>query len=153
MVIALLSTAPSATLTGPDDLDQILAFEGPHSDALPAGWGGGPRKTLFADDKVVHGGSWSGRIERTSGSPESFSAYTASIPMDFAGTTLELRGFLKTKGIKGWAGLWMREDASSGAVAFDNMQNRSVKGTTGWTAYTIRLPIELGACPSKGSDL
>jgi C-terminal processing protease CtpA/Prc len=142
-IIALLSTAPPATLTEPVDLEQILAFEGSHSDAPPVGWGGGPPKTLFADDNVVHGGSWSGRIERTSGSPESFSTLTARIPMDFAGTTLELRGFLKTKDVNGWAGLWVREDASSGAVAFDNMQDRSVKGTTGWTAYTIRLPIEL----------
>jgi hypothetical protein len=28
-------------------------------------WGGGPAGTLFADDQVVHGGKFSGRIERT----------------------------------------------------------------------------------------
>ena len=124
------------------DLDRILTFEGPRVGALPQGWTGGPPGTLALDDKIVHGGSWAGRIERSAGSPNPFSAFTTWIPMDFAGTTLELRGFLRTEDVKNWAGLWMREDGESGAVGFDNMQSRPVKGTTAWTEYTIRLPIE-----------
>jgi C-terminal processing protease CtpA/Prc len=125
----------------PGDLDPILSFEGSTAGGVAAGWGGGPAGTLFADDEIVHGGSWAGRIERTAESPGEFSALTTMIPMDFAGTTIELRGFLRTEGVEGWAGLWMREDGESGAVAFDNMQNRAVKGTTEWTEYSIRLPV------------
>jgi len=142
LFIFVLALSPT-TADEPPDLDSILTFEGSRPGVLPRGWGGSAMDTLFADDKVVHGGSWAGRLERTVGSSGTFSTFTASVPMDFAGTMLELRGFLKTKDVNGWAGLWMREDAASGAVAFDNMQVRSVEGTTGWTAYTIRLPIEL----------
>jgi len=141
-IIVLLFTALPATTADQDDLDRILAFEGSRSGAAPAGWGGGPPETLFADGDVVHGGSWCGRIERTSESPEAFSTLTTRIPMDFAGAAVELRGFLRTENVRGWAGLWMREDGESGSVAFDNMQSRELHGTTEWTEYTIRLPID-----------
>jgi C-terminal processing protease CtpA/Prc len=138
-VLALIPTIADA----PADLDAMLTFEGSRPGVLPQGWRGGPMETLFVDNEVVHGGSWAGRLERTAESSGTFSTFTTSVPMDFAGTTLELRGFLKAKDVKGWAGLWMREDGSSHAVAFDNMHDRPVKGTTGWKAYSIRLPIEL----------
>ena len=123
-------------------LEVLLAFEGPTEKGPPSGWGGGPSETLFSDSKVVHGGSASGRIERTGSSPSGFSALTTSIPMDFAGATIELRGFVRTEGVEGWCGLWAREDGPSGPVAFDNMQTRGVTGTTDWTEYKILLPIE-----------
>jgi hypothetical protein len=60
----------------------------------------------------------------------------------FLGTTIELRGFLRTRDVKDFAGLWMREDgAVVKGLAFDNMQSRQVKDTRDWTEYTIRLPL------------
>lgn len=140
--VVLLGVQIPTSGADPVDLDRILTFEGSRAGELPPGWSGGPPGTVFADDKVVHGGSWAGRIERGTGSPGPFSAFNAWIPMDFAGTTLELRGFLRTEDVKDWAGLWMREDGEVGPVAFDHMQERPVRGTTAWTEYTIRLPIE-----------
>lgn len=125
----------------PQDLAAVLAFEGSGGN-LPQGWRGGPPGTLFAETEVVHGGTGAGRIERTKTSPGQFSTFTSSIPMNFQGTTLELRGFLRTEGVDGWTGLWLREDGEGGSVAFDNMQQRGARGTTEWTQYTIRLPIE-----------
>ena len=61
--------------------------------------------------------------------------------MDFSGGTVELRGFLRTEEVSDFAGLWMREDGDSPALAFDNMQNRQLKGTTDWIEYTIKLPL------------
>jgi hypothetical protein len=40
------------------------------------------------------------------------------------------------------AGLWWRVDGPSGVLAFDNMQDRGVKGTTDWTKFTIELPVD-----------
>ncbi|MFZ0803318.1 MAG: S41 family peptidase [Terriglobales bacterium] len=108
---------------------------------MPGGWGGGPAGTIFADDKVVHGGRWSARIERRVNSPSQFSTITKSIPIDFSGATIELRGFLRTEDVDNFAGLWMREDGESPSLAFENMQNRQLKGTTPWTEYEIKLPV------------
>jgi aspartyl/asparaginyl-tRNA synthetase len=35
----------------------------------------------------------------------------------------------------------MREDGDAGSLAFDNMQQRQVKGTHDWTEYSITLPL------------
>jgi len=122
------------------DLAKALSFEVQPSGDMPGGWGGGPPGTIFADDKVVHGGRWSARIERHTGSPEAFSTITKAIPMDFAGNSIEFRGFLRTEDVSDFAGLWMREDGETPALAFDNMQSRQLKGTTPWTEYSITLP-------------
>jgi len=45
-------------------LADILTFETAQTNTSPAGWSGGPVGTIFVDDKVVHGGHWSARIER-----------------------------------------------------------------------------------------
>jgi len=127
------------------ELAPILNFETEQTGGPPRGWGGGPPATIFTDDKVVHGGKWAVRLERDAASPSTFSTITIGIPVDFAGTSVELRGFLKTDNVTGYVGLWMREDGDSGSVAFDNMQNRQVKGTHDWTEYSITLPLRAEA--------
>lgn len=123
------------------ELEAALGFEVPSTDNMPGGWGGGPPGTIFVDDKVVHTGRWAARIERKAESPNDFSALTKFLEMDFSGETLELRGFLRTEDVSDLAGLWMREDGQSPALAFDNMQSRQLKGTTAWTEYSISLPV------------
>jgi C-terminal processing protease CtpA/Prc len=123
------------------DLEPALSFEAPPSGDMPGGWTGGPAGTIFADTKVVHGGKGSARIERNAASGNEFSTITKQIPIDFAGTTIEFRGFLRTEDVSGFAGLWMREDGDSSGLAFDNMQSRQLKGTTDWTYYSIKLPL------------
>lgn len=122
-------------------LSASLAFEEAPVGDMPGGWHGGPAGTIVVDDKVVHGGRWSARIERRPNSPNQGSEITKSIPIDFSGTTIELRGFLCTEDVDNFAGLWMREDGESRSLAFDNMQSRQLKGTTPWTEYAIKLPL------------
>lgn len=133
-------TKPGAA-TSSSDLAAFLAFEVAPVGDMPGGWGGGPAGTIFADDRIIHGGRWSARIERHPNSPSQFSTITKSIPIDFSGTTIELRGFLRTEDVDNFAGLWMREDGESASLAFDNMQSRQLKGTTPWTEYVIKLPV------------
>jgi hypothetical protein len=57
----------------------------------------------------------------------------------YAGKRLRLSAFVKTEDVKDWAGLWMRVDKEAKSVAFDNMENRSIKGTTGWQHYQVVL--------------
>src|ERR1017187_5135551 len=61
--------------------------------------------------------------------------------MDFKGTEIELQGFLRTEDVDGFAGFWMREDGQEGGLEFENMERKPVKGTTGWTQYSITLPL------------
>jgi len=119
-----------------------LGFEAQPNGDMPGGWGGGPSGTLFADDKIVHGGRLSARIQRQTDSPDDFSTLTNDIQIDFAGATVELRGFLRTEDVSGFVGLWMREDGETPGLAFDNMESRQLKGTTEWKEYSITLPVK-----------
>jgi C-terminal processing protease CtpA/Prc len=123
-------------------LAAALGFEIPPAGVMPGGWGGGPSGTIFADDKVLHSGRGSARIERHPDSSGNFSSITTSIPMDFSGATIELRGFLRTEDVSDFVGLWMREDGDAPGLAFDNMQARQLKGTTDWKEYSISLPVQ-----------
>jgi hypothetical protein len=149
MVLAPLAPAPqdAKPANSPDgsELAQMLNFETAQTNTFPAGWGGGPTNTIFVDGKVVHGGRWSARIERGADSDGQFSSLSKALPLDFTGRTIELRGYLRTEEVSGFAGLWMREDGESGFLEFDNMQSRQLKGTTDWTEYSISLPLNADA--------
>lgn len=72
---------------------------------------------------------------------------TASFPVkDAAGKRVRFSGYIKTEGVtNGYAGLWWIVDGASGTLAFDNMQNRGVTGTTDWKRYDIELPVATDA--------
>ena len=127
--------------TAGPELETQFNFETEHPGNTPRGWGGGPPGTIFIDGQIVHGGRWSARLERTASSPDGFSTMTSALPVDFAGTTVEWRGFLRSDSVSDFFGLWLRQDGDTGSLAFDNMQKRQLKGTTGWAEYSITLPL------------
>jgi hypothetical protein len=64
----------------------------------------------------------------------------------YRGKRVRFSGAVRTEDLKGWTGLWMRVDADSGrGVSFDNMQDRSIKGTTGWQRYDVVLDVPADA--------
>ena len=93
---------------------------------------------LSIDSVNTHGGRYSAVIEYNGNDPQ-FRAWSFTIPGSYPGKTITLSGYVKTENVSdGYAGLWMRIDPS---VAFDNMGNRGIKGTTGWTKYEISLDL------------
>lgn len=96
---------------------------------------------VSVDPSLRYDGKASIRIERDSRSRDEFSTISRSMPIDFAGSKIELRGHLRTKDVSSLAGFWMREDGVDPAVEFDNMASRRLSGTTGWAEYAITLPI------------
>jgi erythromycin esterase-like protein len=72
-----------------------------------------------------------------------FGVATATFPIkDSAGKKIRFSGYIKTEGVtNGFAGLWWRVDGPSGVLAFDNMQDRGVTGTTDWKRYEVELPV------------
>jgi len=59
----------------------------------------------------------------------------------YLGKQVRLSGFVKADGVQGWAGLWMRVDKNSKVVAFDNMEDRPIKGTNDWQRYEVVLAV------------
>jgi hypothetical protein len=59
----------------------------------------------------------------------------------YKGKRVRLSGVVKSQDVAEWAGLWMRVDHGNDTVAFDNMQNRSIKGTAQWRRYDVVLDV------------
>lgn len=62
---------------------------------------------------------------------------------DYRGKRLRFSAFVKPAGVAGWTGLWMRVDGADPSLplAFDNMQDRPIKGTADWKSYEIVLDV------------
>ena len=61
----------------------------------------------------------------------------------YLGTRLRLKAWVRSENVQQWAGLWMRVDGQSGGMylAFDNMEDRPIKGTTDWREYQVVLDV------------
>jgi hypothetical protein len=61
---------------------------------------------------------------------------------EFRGKRVRFSAVVRSEDVKGWAGLWMRVDDKNGKTsAFDNMQKRPIKGTTGWARLEVVLDV------------
>jgi hypothetical protein len=112
----------------------------------PGGWGGGGEGyELSADRTVKHEGQASGSVKATDQdlAANGFGTLTQAIRADkYRGKRLRMSAYVKTADVDGWSGLWMRVDgAKKTALAFDNMMDRSIKGTTDWAKYEVVLDI------------
>ena len=137
VLCACLSAAICRSQT--PDLSNVFNFE---SGQLTGAQGWGATGDVVLDDKIAHSGKWAARIDRRADSDtNSISGISKSMPMEFAGKTLELRAFLRTENVTSFVGMWMREDGDSGPVEFDNMQKRELRGTNDWKEYSITLPV------------
>lgn len=56
---------------------------------------------------------------------------------------MRFSGWVRTNLLEGTAGLWMRVDGAgmTDVLAFDNMQNRPIEGTTPWRRYEVVLDV------------
>jgi hypothetical protein len=69
------------------------------------------------------------------------------LPGKYLGKRIRMTGWLRTKDVADWAGLWLRIDTKAPITAsvFDNMhdgkKDLSLKGTTEWKKYEIILDV------------
>jgi len=147
---ALFAQAGQVPALNADRLN--LGFEAPSvvRPGAPVGWYvGGQGYQVVLDTTAPFAGARSLRI-RPQGSPEAraFGVATSSVAARPAlGRTVRLRGYIRTEGItQGYAGLWLRTDATPGRMlALENMSTRGVTATTPWQAYEITLPVDTAA--------
>ncbi|MDR3736536.1 MAG: hypothetical protein P4L10_13500 [Acidobacteriaceae bacterium] len=78
------------------------------------------------------------KVQNTGGFGSLMQSFSAE---QFLGKRVRLRAWVRALNATGWAGIWMRVDKASGPVAFDNMESRPIKGTTGWTSYDVVLDV------------
>lgn len=142
LLLALLLWPSAASAQDRADLSVMLGFEGPVDGTVPRGWRSTAPGAFAVDETVVHGGRAAGRLHHDAGSTRAYGVVTLSIPVDFSGRVLELRGFVRTDGLNGPAGLLMRLEAAGGAIAVADMESRPIRGTTDWTEYRIRLTLD-----------
>ncbi|MCL1667876.1 S41 family peptidase [Elizabethkingia ursingii] len=113
-----------------------LSFEETENN-IPKGWSnfGDPKYTITIDHQIKQDGKSSLLIE---GSGE-YKAIGIDLPENYNGKSITLSGYIKTENVSdGFAGLWMRIDPK---IAFDNMQDRGITGTSEWKKYEVTLSL------------
>ena len=136
MVLAWLALAPA-----------VLAAD------LPAGWlraGSAPADyEMGMDTAVRHIGRASAVVRALDiqKKPDGFGTLMQMADAgSFRGKRVRLSAWVKSEKIDGesWAGLWFRVDGDGRqnfSLAFDNMQDRPIKGTSDWTRVSIVLDV------------
>lgn len=115
-------------------------------DNLPKGWiADGPAVEDYdfgVDVEVFHSGHASTFI-RSHPNPKDFATLAQSFRADnYRGMRLRVSAMIRTKDVLGWSGLWMRIDGEGDAtLTFDNMYDRRITGTTGWSWYSVILNV------------
>lgn len=124
----------------------LLSFD------LPESWfkaGSKPKSYEMGIDKgSAQGGKNAATIKSIDKEIEGFGTLMQmSKPGKYLGKRIRMSGYMKSENVTKWAGLWFRVDqsASKESLSFDNMQDRAIKGTTGWTKYEIVLDVPLNA--------
>jgi len=121
---------------------------------MPDGWmnsGGTPtRYAMGKDNSTSYDGKYSATIKSIVDKIDGFGTFGQFCDPDkYLGKRIRMTGYMKTKNVNDWAGFWLRVDADSDVVSFDNMhdgkKNKSVKGTTNWTKYEIVLDVPSNA--------
>jgi hypothetical protein len=119
--------------------------------AVPRGWylGGsgageydsGIAQAQYHGHRVVY-------LKATTSTPKGFGTLMQDFRADdYAGKRVRFSAKLKAEDVANWAGLWMRVDKTTTGssapkiLAFDNMQERPVKGTLDWKAYEVVLDV------------
>lgn len=143
-LLAMPIAVPAEPPTTPAVDDALLGFEAePVMGTTPGGWSGFPPATIASDPEVKHGGAHALRLTRDNTSSGEFSSVLFTMPIDFKGATLELRGWLRREGA-GVPSLWMRQDDSSAAISFVDMR-AGPDVATEWGAYSISFKLDPNA--------
>jgi len=76
--------------------------------------------------------------------PGGFGTLMQTIAADvYRGQRVRFSGLVRADEVAGWAGLWLRVDGPHGSapLAFDNMRERPISGTTAWTRHQVVLDV------------
>jgi beta-lactamase regulating signal transducer with metallopeptidase domain len=127
-------------------LSPVLAQATSPSNHAPSGWflaGSKPANYRTGVDKqTVHDGLPSAYLASGVQDSGGFGTLMQSIgATQYAGKRVRFRGWIRSKDVADWAGLWMRIDQGKAMVGFDNMQDRAIRGTQPWAMCDVVLDV------------
>ncbi len=137
---------PTVLLLAAASVISIYLFAN-NNTTLPDGWfaaGSKPAEyEMGADNSIYQSGKSGAFIKSKNPGTNDFGTLMQSISAEnYLDKRLRLSGFIKSKDINGWSGMWMRIDGDNGKeLGFDNMGTRPIKGTTDWKQYEIVLDV------------
>ena len=121
----------------------LMAQASDRSDHVPEGWFmAGSKPGSYRAGTENGGAHLVSKVPNTGG----FGTLMQSIRAEnYAGKRVRLRAELRSTDVRDWAGLWMRVDKGDKMVAFDNMQDRAVKGSQPKKTYEVVLDMPADA--------
>lgn len=133
-----LAASTAAAQTAPAN----LGFEEGAPSLTAWQFGAAPTYAGALDSADAHGGRWSARLAgEGGGAPNAFGNLVQRVDAGpYRGRRVRYRAWVRSDLAQGpsWAGLWMRVDRPNGVTGFfDNMEERAIRGRTGWTEYEI----------------
>lgn len=115
---------------------------------IPQGWllaGSHPQDYVVTQDrKNVRSGAASAKIAARTADAKGFGTLMQeSLPGSFKGKRVRVTASILSEDVKGWAGLWFRVDGEprKPSLAFDNMDDRPIRGSIDWEQYSIVLDV------------
>ena len=142
LALLMLGCIPGSTPTL--DVDTV---EGRLKKGIPQGWEmggtGWEDYELYTDLEIVHGGKASACLMAFEVEVDRWGMLRQAVSAGgFAGNRVRFSGFVRTNLVEDWCALWMRADSQERrSIAFDNMFERKIEGSTDWKAYSIVLDI------------
>ena len=139
----LLGTCVLSTNLG---LEPVNAQSSAQNNSAPAGWfltGSKPSSyQTSVDQAVTQNGQPSAYLKSMVPVTDGFGTLMQQISAsDYVGKRVRLRAWVRSQDVADSAGIWMRVDKDKTKVAFDNMQNRAIKGTLPWKQYDVVLDV------------
>ncbi len=97
---------------------------------------------ISVDSNTSYKGHPSAWLRSRTPNPKGFCAIDQTFSaQSYRGKRMQVTANVKTLDVNEWAGLWMLVDGPDGVTAFDNMDNRPIKGSSDWKQYTIILDV------------
>ncbi|WP_353064858.1 hypothetical protein RBB77_03735 [Tunturibacter psychrotolerans] len=146
-VLATVLLLASCLLTPGFGTSQLLLARIPtQTNQAPAGWSlAGSNPTSYrtgVDRATAYEGRPSAYLQSNASALNGFGTLMQSIDAaNYAGKRVRLRASVESQDVTSWAGMWMRVDKQKTTVAFDNMQDRAIKGTHPWNTYDVVLDV------------
>jgi hypothetical protein len=125
----------------------IMAASVASGQETPKGWfaaGSRPKDyKMVLDRSAAHNGKACAQLACVATKPTGFGTLMQTFKADaFRGKRVRMSGYVRSREVANWAGLWLRIDGQGGeALGFDNMQQRPIKATSDWKKYEIVLDV------------
>jgi len=145
LALLLLACGVNACALSTGGLTDRTELEGGIHDGAAIGWWsfGAEMRLTFTDSVVAHTPPRSGGLALLNALRKEravLAQYFSAV--SHCGKRVRFRGWVKTHRVGGWAGLWIRVDSEDREnIAYDDMADRAIRGTTDWTRYDVVIDV------------